>query len=325
MQTEIIVNNRVITNVNDKPITVMDLMKRMDMTFYSQFPEYAGSVAARYQFYTTQWKAQLKDLIDRELVLADAASSKIEVTNADIRKEIELSFGPNVFTNLDKAGLSFEEAWALIRDDIMLRRIMMARVNMKAMRFTNPLNIRHAYEEYTEKNYQPETWTYQMVSVKSADPDQSQSIAEQIHSLLENAAITIDDISSKLSEHISIDPSISVNVTNPISQTNGEINPQYKDIIAQLEPGTFSPPISQKSRKENKIIHRIFYLNEAAQGGVLPLPKVANELRDKILHEAISEETDRYIKKLRKEYGFENHQVIGNLPENFQPFILKTF
>ena len=85
----ITVNNRVLANVNGKPITVIDVMKRMDLVFLKQFAEYTNSPSARHQFYMANWKRTLNELIDKELILCDAKEMKMEVASGDVRQEME--------------------------------------------------------------------------------------------------------------------------------------------------------------------------------------------------------------------------------------------
>ena len=67
---QITLHNRVLANVNGKPVTVMDVVKRMDILFLRQFPEYANSIGARHQFYMANWKRTLSELIDKELIFS---------------------------------------------------------------------------------------------------------------------------------------------------------------------------------------------------------------------------------------------------------------
>src|SRR5690349_1216698 len=68
----IIVDNRVLALVRGHVITVYDLVKKLNMIFYRQFPEYRSVPEARFQFYQTHWKAMLQDAVERYLVLAYA-------------------------------------------------------------------------------------------------------------------------------------------------------------------------------------------------------------------------------------------------------------
>ncbi len=80
---KIAVNNKILAKVNGKVISTVDIMKKMDMQFYKRFPQYVTSVEARYQFYLANWGHVLQEFIDKELILADAAESKIEVSSGD--------------------------------------------------------------------------------------------------------------------------------------------------------------------------------------------------------------------------------------------------
>src|SRR5262249_20356447 len=111
---KIFVNNRILAKVNGKAISIMDIMKKMDLLFYKQFPQYAGSTEARHQFYSLYWKNALQDSIDKELIMADAKEAKLEVTGGEIRQELEALFGPNIIANLDKAGISYDDAAEMI-------------------------------------------------------------------------------------------------------------------------------------------------------------------------------------------------------------------
>src|SRR5665647_380424 len=77
----ILVNNRVLAKVNGKAISVIDVMKKMDVLFFRQFPQYTSSVPARFQYYQANWKNVVKDIVDKELILADAAENTLPVTN----------------------------------------------------------------------------------------------------------------------------------------------------------------------------------------------------------------------------------------------------
>ncbi|MBA3815063.1 MAG: SurA N-terminal domain-containing protein, partial [Parachlamydiaceae bacterium] len=100
-ELQIVVNNRILAKVNGKAISVMDLMKKMDLLFYRQFPQYISSAQARYQFYQANWKHLLEEIIDKELILADAQDAKIPISAGDVRQEMEVLFGPNIISNLD--------------------------------------------------------------------------------------------------------------------------------------------------------------------------------------------------------------------------------
>ena len=80
------VNNRILAKVNDKAISVVDVMKKMDVLFYREFPQYTSSMQARYQFYKANWKHVLEELVSKELVMADAEENKRQAAVTSDRK-----------------------------------------------------------------------------------------------------------------------------------------------------------------------------------------------------------------------------------------------
>ena len=113
----IIVENRVLTNVNTNPISVVDVMKKMDTEFFIDYPHLMDSDVARYQFYKSRWRPEFDRMVESELILTDAIAHKIELTDGDIRQDLERRFGPEIITNIDKIGLTYDEAWEMVKKD----------------------------------------------------------------------------------------------------------------------------------------------------------------------------------------------------------------
>lgn len=164
---EILVQNRVVAQVNGKPVTALDVIKRMDFLFYRQYPEYLSINQARLQFYEMNFEHALQELIDRELMRADAVEMKIEIVPSDIRQELETTFGPDIISNLDKIGLRLDEAMEMLKDELLIRRVTMYKVNGKAFRNVGPLEIKKAYEEWVQTNTEPQKWGYRLMTLRS--------------------------------------------------------------------------------------------------------------------------------------------------------------
>lgn len=315
----IFVNNRVLAKVNGEPITVIDVMKKMDLFFYKQFPQYANSPEARYQFYEMSWKRVLEDLIDRELVKADAKEAKLPITHADVRQEIENTFGPNIIANLDKAGITYEDAFQMIQEDLLINRMLMARVNSVVLHSITPQMIQNSYKKWAEKNQKPETWSYQVISIRSQDLSTCQEIAQTVHTLLTDKKIEISQLKAFLSpseiEHCSI--------SELYTHSPNEISDSYKTILSQLKSNTFSSPISQKSRASNSVVLRIFYLKEISEGGAPPYSEMQNKLRNILIDKEIGVKQTEYFNGLRKRYKVQLNDILSNIPDDFKPFTLK--
>ncbi len=321
-QAAIIVNNRVLAYVNQRPITVLDVMKKMDMHFLKQFPEYTSSPVARYQYYQINWKPILQELIDKELILADAEESKLPVSTGDVRQEMETLFGPNIIANLDKIGLSFDEAFKIVQGDITIRRMVMGRVNSKAMRSITPQVIREAYDDFSKKNVKKEAWHYRVVTLRNSDATAGAECAQICFRLLSEEKAPIDQISSLLKEKAG---NLKTNVTlsEDLFQTEDELNETIKTALKNISEGEYSAPVAQKSRTDKSTLFRIVFLKEKVPGGAVPYSEIEIQLKNQLFEKAIARESEAYLKKLRKHYAIHENYISDMIPESFQPFSLK--
>lgn len=314
---QIAVNNRILAKVNGKAISVFDVMKKMDMLFYRQFPEYTSSTQARFQFYQVNWKKVLEDLIDKELIMADAEESKIKVSAGDVRQEMEQMFGSNIHTALDQIGVSFEEAYKMVYSDIVLKRMLYVRANVKALREVTPQVIRSAYQDYAKTHIRPQTWTYMIISLRDKDVTKAAEAAHQAYRLLTEDRLPIQDLKATLESLASISSSTGINISQELTQEEKELSQSNKNILSQLAVGTFSEPTKQKSRQDGGQVFRILFLKQMTPESVVPFDQVANELKEDLLQKASSKETQLYLKKLHKHFDVQENLELG---ENFQPF-----
>ena len=119
----IIINNRILLKINGKAITVIDVVRKMDLLFYRQYENLASSAIARYQFYNTGWRTVLGMVIDDYLIMADAEEKQIKVNDGEVREELQRLFGPDVVLNVDKLGMTLEEAFELIKTELIVQRM----------------------------------------------------------------------------------------------------------------------------------------------------------------------------------------------------------
>jgi len=314
----ILVNNRILAKVNGKAISVVDVMKKMDILFYREFPQYTSSSQARYQFYQANWKHVLQELVDKELMMADAEENKLPMTSGDVRQEMERLFGPNIIGNLDKIGMSFDEAWKIVQGDIIIHRMLYIRVNSKAMRTVTPQEVRSFYEQYAASNVSPDEWIYQVITVRNKDSGIGAEAANITHHLLTEESVALTDIPKKISEHPTVGKNSKVSISEEYHHNDKEVSPAYKEVLAQMGSSTYSLPIAQKSRNDNTTVFRLFYLKEKIQGGIPSFDEVEAKIKDRLLENAVVAESKTYLKKLRKHFD-----VQETVPEDFQPFSIK--
>jgi protein-tyrosine-phosphatase len=323
-EPKIFINNRILASINGKPISTYDLMKKMDLAFFRQYPEYASSNQARYQFYEYNWKPALSDMIDKQLILADAQESKIEVTSGDVRQEIESSFGPNTIANLDKAGISFEEASKIMQEEIIIRRLLAGRVHAKAMRQVTPSKVRLAYEEFIQdpNNARLTQWSYRMITIKDRTLQKTEALAKTTYQTLMEG-VSLEQLAAQLKERKALGRKGKVTVSNIIKHNDKEISKDYREIMMGLEKGMYSQPFAHKSRSNNTTVYRILVVDEKIPGGIPSYKEMEANLKEKLLDQEINIETDNYLLKLRQHYHIRESDLENYLPANYQPFMIK--
>jgi hypothetical protein len=322
-EKQVFVNNRILAKVNGKPISVIDVMKKMDVHFYRQYPQYASSPVARFQFYQISWKQVLNELIDKELLLADAEEHHLTVTSGDIRQEMEDLFGPNIIANLDKINLSFEDAWKIVQEDSIIKRMLYVRAHSKGTRKIIPQDVRKAYEEFAKENTRPDEWHYIVISIRDPDSAQGAEVANFAYQLLLDQKVPFNDIPKHATSFANWKSTTKVSVSEEFKHTAKDLSPTYKEVLDKMPPNSFCRPISQKSRKDNASVFRIFYLKEMVPGGVVPFSEVEAKLKDQLVDQAIAEETEAYLKKLRLHHNVQEGLLLDLEADNFQPFVLK--
>lgn len=316
------VNNRVLAHVNGKGISVLDVMKKMDMSFLRQFPEYASIPQARFQYYQANWRNTLQELIDKELIMADAIENKIPLTAGDVRQEMETLFGPNIIANLDRIGLSFDEAYKIVHGDLLIRRMMGARVNSKAMRIVTPQVIRERYEEFAKQNVKKDTWHYQVVTIRNNDPTAGAETAQLAVKMLTEDKVAIGDLPKAIKEK-SGQLKSTLTVSEDQYHTQDDMSDFVKGAVKDLKSGEISKPIAQKSRTDKSTLFRILFVKEIVPGGAIPYSQIENQIKDELYEVAIAAESDVYLKKLHKQFAIHENYLEDMIPANFQPFELK--
>lgn len=323
-EQQITVNNRILAKANGKAISVVDIMKKMDMLFYRQFPQYTSSVQARYQFYMANWKHVLTEMIDKELIMADAAESKLQISAGDIRQEMEALFGPNIIANLDKVGLTFNEAYDMVLADTTIRRMMYFRVQAKAISQATPQKIREYYDKIAKDNIRDNEWVYHVITIRHRDSTKAVDTANTVHALLVEDKVSLKDLPNAVKDILKASPKPpTVTVSEEYHTNEKELSDSFKKTLVTLSPGSYSLPISQKSRSDNSTVVRIFYLNSMTPGGTVPFSEMEAKIKSQLIEEGIDRESKAYIAKMRQHFDIQQDQIDALLSSDFQPFVLK--
>lgn len=313
------INNAILARVNGNAISVLDVIKKMDLAFHRSYPQLIDSKEARLQFYQSGWKTILSDMIHMELILADAVAKELKMTDGEVREEIENRFGPNIMSTLDRVGLTFDEAWKMIKNEMIVQRMKWYFVNSKALQTVTPKLVRQKYEEFCKENPGKETWQYQVLSLRSDEKDKIEEAAQQISQFLNEKSpdssqpfLGVEAITSSFPECIA-------QVSSEYTIENHNISDAHRQILQNISINTFSQPLSQTSRGDKKNLTRIFYLKNHLVDKTPSFEEVAAKLQDDLLNQVAFEENQNYLEKLKKLYGH-GQDFLEKIPDDFSPF-----
>lgn len=318
---QLIINNRILAKVNDKTISVIDVMKKMEFFLVHNYPQMAESKTTRFQFFSTNWQYMLSQMIDNELILADADGKDLKITEGEIRETLQERFGPNVLANLDKLGITFDEAKKMIENEMTVQRMTWYKAQVKAVHSINPQDVKNAYKEYCTNNPSVEEWKYQVLTVRAPDHDKGAMIADKAFELLQQK-VAFDVIPELLKEKEPLEETVSVALSADYVADEKSISKSYKDILSTLTPSTFSKPTSQINRVDKTEVFRIFYLKDHHKKELPPFEQMANQLQEELVQKAIAKETEAYITRLRERLGYDYKHMQEALPSDFQPFVM---
>jgi hypothetical protein len=313
-QPKIAVQNAILAQVNGKTISMMDVKKKMDMVFHQSYPQLIDSTQSRLQFYEASWRHVLMDLIDNELILADAADKEVKVSDGEIREVMEGRFGPNIMQTLDKLDLTYEEAWKMIKNEMIVQRMNWWFVHSKATSSVTPQDIRQAYRLYLKANPAYTEWTYKVVSLRVDEPNDA--LAENAYKLLSESGKAPDEATLKSLEA----PGVAISISNEFVAKTQDLSEVHKTALEPLAPATYSKPSFQLSRADKKTVYRILYLIGKNDFPAPSFEVLFPQLQGDLMQKAVVQEGQEYIQKLRKRYGFEESKAI---PEDLHPFALQ--
>ncbi|MDE3055778.1 MAG: hypothetical protein KGI80_03685 [Verrucomicrobiota bacterium] len=311
-EPQIAMRNCILCQVNGTTISVMDVKKQMDLLFLQRYSSAQNMAPARYQFYETSWRRVLMDLVDNELILADAESKEVKLSDGDIREEMEARFGPNILSTLDPMGLSYEEAWKLIKKEMLVQRMSWWFIHAKALQGVTPGDIRKAYRLHLEANPSYQDYTYQILSVRA---EKSEEVAEKLSQLLQDKKETPETLREELLAALP-----SLQISSSYTLPSKQMAEPQKELLASLSPGQYSAPFLQQ---KDQAVVKIFYLIGKEDHPAPSFEEMAPSLRNELLQKMTLRESQKYVSKLRNHYGVDPESLTAHLPKDFHPFSLQ--
>lgn len=316
LERQLVVNNNIATKVNGKTISFLDVAKKLNYLFYQTNPENISSDAAKYQFYLSSWRFALVDLINTELMLAEAKSKDVKIPDSEIKEALQERFGPNVTLTLNKLDLTYDEAFQLIKTDEIVKRIRWFFINAKALQKVTPQMIRAEYEKQLSENPSGDFYHFQIVTVKDPNQVKNSALALKTYQLLKDQK-NIEAVKQELVAE-------KVELSAEYNTAAGDLSSFYKSQLSALKEGEYSTPVSQISAGTGQTIWRIFYLKKKEIIEKPSFSKLRDKIKEDLLQQTVREENARYFETLYHKYGVDEMALQKLLSdEHSTPFFLR--
>lgn len=317
---EIIVQNRILVEINKKPISVLDVVKQMDNFLHRYYPQYADSKLAKYHYYKGYWRETLEQMIDNELMIADAENLKITISPTEVREEIHRRFDPNVLERLEQLNLSYEEIKDLITKDLLIQKIQWFRVMSKVHQKITAEELKKSYHDHLNKYPPKNSWQYQFVNIRIENKTLALEIAEKLNLLKDKAENDLSKAFELFSSQNSEKILQGIYISQDLDLEERMLSPQHLSVLQSIKPNNWSNPVWQTDR-DGSFVLRIFHLKNHQRDETPPFESLLPQLKQDLLQRYAFEESEKYTKKLRDRFGYSENSL--SIPKHFEPFVIK--
>jgi len=319
------VNNRLLVTVLGHPITVLDVQRHMEAQFFANFPQYRSQPEVKWDFFQARWRETLDEMINEELILADAADKDINVSDGDVREEMIKRFGVDLAVAMDAMGMELEEAWEIVRRDLMSQRMLGGMVFFPAFCTVKADDVRLAYQQAVAQSLEEATCRYKVVSIKAADSSAAEVAAALFYQHMKQQGCDPEHILAQLNQAAELPQGVTCSISEEYSQPMKSINSSYRDVLSKLERGAFSQPIAQHSRAQQTTVHRILCCLDKNDASTLPsFAEVAQNIHDRLVQQAADSQLKEYTSKLRQRYGIRQEEIDRWAPVDLRPFQVRS-
>jgi hypothetical protein len=318
----VLVQNRILAKVNGTAISAFDVAKKLDFVFLSSYPQYATMEEAKYEFYQAHWREALNDLIEEKLVLADSTDKNIPISNGDIREEMEARFGPNLMARLDQMGVTYEQAFEMVKTDLIVSQMLGWRVNSKALCRVGPKEIRSEYEKYVQENSRAGEFNYRVITFKDEDTAMVGQVAKRAHEILEEENNSPEALLTRAAEEWSERELGIMSISEEFIKKANDLSSAHKEVVTTLAPGSNSGPIVQSGRQGD--VTRIYCLTQAKKEELPPLSAVERKIQSWLINQAAAEEKSNYFNGLKKQFHLQDYLSTDTTPFEFIPHSVQS-
>jgi len=222
-------------------------------------------------------------------------------------------------STLDKIGITYDEAWKMIKNDMIVRRMTWWFIQAKALSQITPEQIRQGYRHHLQENPPYSELKYRVLTLRG---DQLNSVSEEFYQWIQTQKLPPEDLAAALKDFETAHPGVTVALSNEFAAKDTEVSESHKAVLSQLDAEQYSKPVIQVSR-DKKEVCRLFYLSQKTNHSAPSFEEISPIIKNELLQKASGEISSNYIEKLRKHYRFDSDHLKETVPEDLQPFALQ--
>jgi hypothetical protein len=323
IQPRLRVHNRVLVTVLGKPITVLDVQKRLETQFYAQFPQYRDRPEAKHEFLQVRWRDALDELINQELILEDASERELDVPDGDVREELIRRFGADLALAMEQMNLHLDEVWEMVKVELKSQKMIGGMVFFPAFTEVTPERVKEAYDLAMKESQGKEECTYRILTVRGADSQATEAVAQRAYSLLAaqgpDTAVAVVKV---IQDDTQLPPGVTCSLSEEYRQPVRNLSASHRAVLDKLRVGAFSTPVAQRSRADQQNVQRIFVLTGRDSKAPPAFELAAQGIQERLAQKRAETLHDQYMQDLRVRYGLTSEYMAQVIPADFKPFEL---
>ncbi|WP_213319096.1 hypothetical protein [Chlamydiifrater volucris] len=300
--TDLIVHDRVIMKVNEERVlTVLDVIHKLNVIFYSAYPNLADSLPARSQFYEKMWPSVLELAVDEFLMCEDAHAKKIHVDRTMVKEEIEEMFGGDLTPFAIHFDMTPEHVFSVVHRSLVSQRMVSMMIRSKALLQVTPSMVRDYYLKLAEEAANTLVWKYRVLTVKAANESQAEKIAQKVVDRI-NETRSIDK--ERLSALV-LSQGGRLTLSEEFSRSSKELSAAHEKILVAVPEGAIcGAPVPHRDGA-----CKVFAKLDVSAAKIAPISELENGIKSTLVREKYLCIEKNYKDKLRSRYGYDPKEI----------------
>lgn len=309
-------SNRVLVQVAETPITVLDVKREMDRQIYVKDKNMFSNPQAVYAHYMQNWKYVLQKMVQDEILFLEAKKLEYKIPSHDITQKVHELYGANSVETCRALSITADQARDHSNKEVISTHLSWYNIWNKSIMKATPKLVVAAYEDHKDALAKKDQWTYQTIYVKGKDEKEVQETSTEVATMLKES-----DCSNlnALLKGIGVDhKDLHLRASKDITLHTNELSETLLSTLGSLEEGMTSEAMT--SKRGEQYVGKILRLKSFEKAPVPPYEEVAENLKGNLVNQFGSENSTKYFEDMYKKYDIDGLYGEKLTASNLQPF-----